>query len=155
VLEEIRKGLESSEKIITVDVRQDPLIVALRRNAFKRALMNLVSNATRFADRISIRAIKTRRWLTVSVEDNGPGIPAERRDEVFRPFHSLDDARNQNVKSTGLGLAIARDIVRGHGGEITLDQSKMGGLKALIRIPVTASDIAPLRNRAHPSVVQG
>jgi two-component system osmolarity sensor histidine kinase EnvZ len=154
VLEEIRRSMEGPDKIITVDVRQDPLIVALRRNAFKRALMNLVSNSTRFAGRISIRAIKTRRWLTVSVEDDGPGIPPERRDEVFRPFHSLDDARNQNVKSTGLGLAIARDIVRGHGGEIVLDQSKMGGLKALIRIPVTISDIAPLRNRAQRGGVQ-
>jgi two-component system, OmpR family, osmolarity sensor histidine kinase EnvZ len=55
---------------------------------------------------------------------------------VIRPFHSLDNARNQNVKSTGLGLAIARDIIRAHGGEIHLSESQMGGLKATIRMPL-------------------
>lgn len=154
VLEEIRTGLHTPGKEIVVHLKHDPLIASLRRNAFKRAIMNLVSNATRFSDRILIRAMKTRRWLTISVEDNGPGIPPEQREVVFRPFHSLDDARNQNVKSTGLGLAIARDIVRGHGGEIVLDQSRMGGLKALIRIPVTASDLAPLRDRADRAIVE-
>ncbi|MFY9658402.1 MAG: ATP-binding protein, partial [Methylocystis sp.] len=71
------------------------------------------------------------------VEDNGPGIPEDKREVVFRPFHSLDSSRNQNRKSTGLGLAIARDIVRSHGGEITLEKSALGGLKAVIRIPAT------------------
>jgi two-component system osmolarity sensor histidine kinase EnvZ len=155
LLNEIRAGLTLQGQEITVDARNAPIIVPLRRNAFKRAVMNLVSNATRYAGRISIRAMKSRRWLTITVEDDGPGIPPDKREDVFRPFHSLDDARNQNVKSTGLGLAIARDIVRGHGGEIVLDQSRLGGLKAIIRVPVTASDLAPLRNRADRAGVEG
>jgi two-component system osmolarity sensor histidine kinase EnvZ len=139
VLEEIQSEAAVSGVPIKLDVRQDPIIAALRRNAFKRALMNLVSNASRYADQIMIRALRSRGWLTITVEDSGPGIPADKREDVFRPFHSLDGARNQNKKSTGLGLAIARDIVRGHGGDITLGDSVLGGLKAVIRIPITPS----------------
>jgi two-component system, OmpR family, osmolarity sensor histidine kinase EnvZ len=142
VLEEIQAGAEAPDKTVKLDVRQDPLIVALRRNAFKRAILNLVTNASRYGDKIAIRALRSRGWLTVMVEDNGPGIPADKREDVFRPFHSLDGARNQNKKSSGLGLAIARDIVRGHGGEITLGESVLGGLKAVIRIPITPAEKA-------------
>ena len=78
----------------------------------------------------------SRRNLVITVEDDGPGIPAHLREAVFRPFYSLDNARNQNVKSTGLGLAIARDIIRAHGGEIHLGESRLGGLKATIRMPL-------------------
>ncbi|HXM31298.1 MAG TPA: ATP-binding protein, partial [Xanthobacteraceae bacterium] len=76
------------------------------------------------------------RWLTVQVDDNGPGIPADKRDDVFRPFLRLDDARNQNQVGSGLGLSIARDIAGSHGGEILLSESPLGGLRATVRIPV-------------------
>ena len=69
------------------------------------------------------------------VDDDGPGIPAEQREDVFRPFFRLDSARNQDAGGTGLGLSIARDIARSHGGDITLDDSPMGGLRAIIRVP--------------------
>jgi two-component system osmolarity sensor histidine kinase EnvZ len=72
----------------------------------------------------------------VNVDDDGPGIPEERRDDVFRPFLRLDDARNQNETGTGLGLSIARDIAGVHGGEIALSESPLGGLRATVRIPV-------------------
>ncbi len=134
ILEEALTAAEG--KTLKLEVRQDPLVVALRRNAFKRAMVNVVSNASRYAGAISIRALGSKGWLTITVEDDGPGIPADKREEVFRPFHSLNKARNQNVKSTGLGLAITRDIIRGHGGDITLDDSVLGGLKAVIRIPL-------------------
>ncbi len=140
MLEEVQAGAAAEGKTIRLEVRQDPLVVAVRRNAFKRAAVNLVSNASRFASVISIRALRSKGWLTITVEDNGPGIPADRREEVFRPFHSLNKARNQDVKSTGLGLAITRDIVRGHGGEITLDDSVLGGLRAVIRIPLQPAE---------------
>ncbi len=136
ILEEVRATAEPTGKTVHLEIRDDPLIVPVKRAAFKRAVLNLVMNATRFASTISMKAMKTRQFLIVTVEDDGPGIPENKRDEVFRPFHSLDGSRNQNVKSTGLGLAIARDIVRGHGGELTLGESTMGGLKAQIRIPV-------------------
>ncbi len=137
VLEEAQAAAEAPGKTIHLDVRQDPLVVPLRRNAFKRAITNLVTNSCRYADTIAIRALRSHGWLTVLVEDNGPGIPEDKREVVFRPFHSLDSSRNQNKKSSGLGLAIARDIVRSHGGEITLEKSALGGLKAVIRIPAT------------------
>jgi two-component system osmolarity sensor histidine kinase EnvZ len=111
-------------------------IVTVRPAAFRRCLANLVSNAARFAKAISITGHRDHRWLTVTVDDDGPGIPAEMREEVFRPFLRLDDARNQDEGGTGLGLAIARDIARSHGGDITLGESPMGGLRATVRVPV-------------------
>ncbi len=143
LLEEVEAGAGAEGKEIKLEVRQDPLVVALRRNAFKRAVVNLVSNAVRHAGRVSIRALKSRGWLTITVEDNGPGIPPDKREEVFRPFHSLNKARNQDTKSSGLGLAIARDIVRGHGGDISLGESVLGGLKAVIRIPTQPAGDKP------------
>ena len=77
----------------------------------------------------------TRGWLTITVDDNGPGIPSEQLEEVFKPFVRLDEARNLDSSGTGLGLAIARDIARSHGGDITLGNSPIGGLRAVIRIP--------------------
>jgi len=111
-------------------------IVTVKPAAFKRCIGNLVSNAARFADSISITGHRDHRYLTVTVDDDGPGIPAPMREEVFKPFLRLDDARNQDRGGTGLGLAIARDIARSHGGEITLAESPLGGLRAAVRVPV-------------------
>ena len=85
---------------------------------------------------VAISGHRDHRWLTVTVDDDGPGIPQNMREEVFKPFLRLDDARNQDEGGTGLGLAIARDIARSHGGDITLGDSPMGGLRAAVRIPV-------------------
>jgi two-component system osmolarity sensor histidine kinase EnvZ len=74
--------------------------------------------------------------VAIVVDDDGPGIPAERREEAFRPFHRLDSGRSLATGGAGLGLAIARDIARGHGGDILLEDSPMGGLRAVIRLPV-------------------
>jgi two-component system, OmpR family, osmolarity sensor histidine kinase EnvZ len=143
LLEEVQSGAKAEGKEIRLEIRQDPLLATVRRNAFKRAIVNLVSNAVRHANIVSVRALKSRGWLTITVEDNGPGIPPDKREEVFRPFHSLNAARNQDTKSSGLGLAIARDIIRGHGGEIKLGDSALGGLKAVIRIPVQPAGEKP------------
>jgi len=113
-----------------------PPVVTVRPAAFKRCLANLVSNAARHAPSISITGHRDHRWLTVTVDDDGPGIPADMREEVFKPFLRLDDARNQDEGGTGLGLAIARDIARSHGGDIILGDSPMGGLRATVRVPV-------------------
>jgi two-component system osmolarity sensor histidine kinase EnvZ len=112
------------------------LVVPLKRQAFKRAITNLVTNAVRFGDYVVIRAAAEGSWLRIDVDDDGPGIPAAERDNVFRPFYRLDHARNQDKTNSGLGLAIARDIARSHGGDIALSPSSMGGLRATMRVPL-------------------
>ncbi len=107
----------------------------LRPNAIRRALSNLVNNAAAHAGRVAISVERTGAGLTICVDDNGPGIPEDQYDEAFKPFSRLDAARNQNVKGVGLGLAIARDVARSHGGDISLSRSPLGGLRAVIGLP--------------------
>jgi len=114
---------------------QRELVLPLKRQAFKRAITNLVTNAARFGDYVIIRAAADDTWLRIEVDDDGPGVPAAERDNVFRPFYRLDHARNQDAGNSGLGLAIARDIARSHGGDIALGVSSMGGLRATMRVP--------------------
>ena len=109
--------------------------IHVRPNAFSRLLDNVTGNALRYAKTVRVTATHTRGSLRVIVDDDGPGIPADKREEVFKPFVRLDEARNLDSSGTGLGLSIARDIARSHGGDITLDHSPMGGLRAIIRIP--------------------
>lgn len=135
LLEELKSDAERHGHATKIAISGAPVVV-LRPNAFKRCLFNLVANAQRYGDRIDIEAVHDERYLTIRVDDDGPGIPAEMREDVFRPFFRLDEARNQDEGGTGLGLAIARDIARAHGGEITLDKSALGGLRATVRVPV-------------------
>lgn len=114
----------------------DALSAPVKPNAFRRCINNLVSNSARFANTVEVSAKLEGRYLLVCVDDDGPGIAVERREDVFRPFFRLDDGRNQDEGNTGLGLAIARDIAQSHGGDITLDDSPLGGLRAQLRIPV-------------------
>jgi two-component system osmolarity sensor histidine kinase EnvZ len=134
-LEELKADAERQGHKASVVFHGVP-IVTVRPAAFKRCLANLVSNAARHADSISITGHRDHRWLTITVDDDGPGIPAHLREEVFKPFLRLDDARNQDEGGTGLGLAIARDIARSHGGDIVLSESPLGGLRATVRVPV-------------------
>ena len=138
LLEEIHEDAEhyGSDIVLETGRRRRELVVPLKRQAIKRAILNLVSNAARFGDKVVLRAAADRTWLSIDIEDNGPGIPMAERDNVFRAFYRLDHARNQDKGNTGLGLAIARDIARSHGGDIALGESKLGGLKATIRLPV-------------------
>jgi two-component system osmolarity sensor histidine kinase EnvZ len=112
------------------------LSAPVKPDAFKRCIANLVSNAARFADQVELAALNQGNYLIVTVDDNGPGIAANKRDDVFRPFVRLDNSRNQDQISTGLGLAIAKDIAQSHGGDITLSDSHLGGLRARVHIPV-------------------
>ena len=134
-LEELKLDAERNGHRASV-VFHGPPIVTVRPAAFKRCLGNLVSNAARFAKTIAITGHRDHRWLTVTIDDDGPGIPPAMREEVFKPFLRLDDARNQDEGGTGLGLAIARDIARSHGGDIMLGDSPLGGLRATVRVPV-------------------
>lgn len=132
--------LEAEAEILGASVSshlQGPAEVTLRPSAFKRALTNLVTNAARHGSRLTIEGRNADGWLTITIDDDGPGIPAEERENVFRPFYQLDQARNRDSGGSGLGLAIARDIARAHGGDIVLgDSETLGGLRARVRIPV-------------------
>ena len=134
-LEELRSDAERHGHAATISFQGLP-VVTVKPASFKRCLANLVSNAARHGKTITLAGQRDHRYLTITVDDDGPGIPADMREEVFKPFRRLDDARNQNEGGSGLGLAIARDIARSHGGDITLGDSPMGGLRASVRIPV-------------------
>ncbi|MBE7218054.1 MAG: ATP-binding protein [Caulobacteraceae bacterium] len=120
-----------------VSVRSEaPLHGRLRPRALRRALTNLVMNAAAHAERVALAARRSPfGGLEIEVDDDGPGIPPDRYEEAFRPFSRLDESRNQNTKGVGLGLAIARDVARSHGGELALSQSPLGGLRATLRLP--------------------
>ena len=140
LLKEINEDAQVFGTLVDLQIRNSrkELILPLKRQAFKRAITNLVSNAARFGDRIIIRAATEGRWLRIEVDDDGPGIPPAERDNVFRPFYRLDHARNQDEGNTGLGLAIARDIAKSHGGDIALGESSIGGLRAIISVLLRA-----------------
>ena len=107
-----------------------------RPNALKRALANLVANAAAHGETVRIGAKRTSvGGVEIAVDDDGPGIPEDRFEDAFTPFNRLDEARCQNAKGVGLGLAIARDVARSHGGDVVLDRSDMGGLRATLRLP--------------------
>ncbi len=110
--------------------------VSIKPNAFRRLISNLLGNAVRHASNVKVKGGVENRLLTILVDDDGPGIPAENREDAFRPFVRLDNARNLDETGTGLGLAIALDIAHAHGGDIELGESPAGGLRAMVQIPV-------------------
>jgi two-component system, OmpR family, osmolarity sensor histidine kinase EnvZ len=134
LLEEVQTDAERQGHVTELDIVGDPMVI-VRPDAFRRLLFNLVGNAARHGETIEISANHETRWLVLHVDDDGPGIPAEMREEVFKPFVRLDEARNQDEGGSGLGLAIARDVARSHGGDIVLGDSPLGGLRATVRLP--------------------
>jgi two-component system, OmpR family, osmolarity sensor histidine kinase EnvZ len=112
------------------------ITVPIRPNAFRRCLVNLIENALRHGRRVEVSAARRGQMVEIAIDDDGPGIPAGRREEVFRPFVRLDESRNPATGGVGLGLTIARDVIRGHGGDIELSTAPIGGLRALLRLPV-------------------
>jgi two-component system osmolarity sensor histidine kinase EnvZ len=129
VLEEVAAGARRAGADVLLEV-PPTLTLSLRVDAVRRAITNLVDNARRHARHVTLAAVPQGRAVQVTVDDDGPGISPERRESVFRPFESSE------AGGTGLGLTIARDIVRAHGGEIVLEESPLGGLRARIRLPV-------------------
>jgi len=111
-------------------------VVRVRQNAFKRCINNLLDNADRHATHVSIRTGKRGDAIEITVDDDGPGIPEHLRDEAFKPFFRLDESRNPETGGVGLGLTIARDIIRGNGGDIILSDSPSGGLRARLTLPI-------------------
>lgn len=120
---------------IKTDVPDD-IKVSLKYHSFKRALWNLISNANRYATSAIIRARAFSDHVQIVIEDNGHGIPDDKRQEVFKPFYRLEGSRNTTTGGTGLGLSIAQDIIHSHGGTIELGTASLGGLKVMITLPV-------------------
>jgi two-component system osmolarity sensor histidine kinase EnvZ len=112
------------------------LSLPLRPNSVKRCLANLIGNARRYADHVWVQAGRRDDAIEITVDDDGPGIPASSHEDVFRPFFRLEGSRNRSTGGVGLGLTIARDVIRSHGGDITLGDSPRGGLRAVVRLPV-------------------
>ncbi len=135
LLEDLRADAERHGAEIDLETKGN-LDIRVRPMAIKRCVGNLVANAQRHADHVRITGKREPQFVTITVDDDGVGIAPAYREEVFRPFYRLDEARNQDDAGAGLGLAIARDIARSHGGDITLSDSPMGGLRAAVRIPV-------------------
>jgi two-component system, OmpR family, osmolarity sensor histidine kinase EnvZ len=111
------------------------LSLTLRPDAMRRCLANLIGNAQRYARAIRVAAGRSDDGIEMTVDDDGPGIPPERREDVFRPFFRLEPSRNPETGGTGLGLTIARDVARSHGGDLTLLESPLGGLRARLWLP--------------------
>jgi two-component system osmolarity sensor histidine kinase EnvZ len=110
-------------------------VVPLRPNALKRCLVNLIGNACRHGSRVGLGGIVVEDGIDILVDDDGPGIPPADRERVFRPFIRLDTSRNPSTGGVGLGLTIARDVARSHGGEVRLEDSPWGGLRARVHLP--------------------
>jgi len=124
---------EGTEVSLTVPAG---MTLPLRPNAMRRCVANLLVNAGRHAGTAWVRAEQRAGAIEIVIDDDGPGIPAAMREDVFKPFFRIDRSRNLDSGGSGLGLTIARDVARSHGGDITLDESPYGGLRAIIRLPL-------------------
>ncbi len=122
-----------------------PLIAPVRAHAVGRALANLIDNAVAHGERVEVALIREPKAARIIVDDDGPGIPEEQYEEAFRPFSRLDETRTRNAKGVGLGLAIARDVARAHGGDVVLSQSPLGGLRATMRLPLAPTSAGHAR----------
>lgn len=112
-----------------------PLYMYVRRSDFKRCLWNLITNASRYGNTVLVDMNVEEKYVEISIEDNGPGIPKEKREDVFKAFFRLDESRNTQTGGVGLGLTITRDIVLAHGGKIFMEDSSLGGLKVVLLFP--------------------
>lgn len=135
IIGDVVDGARRDGASITAHFDGEPHAI-VRPLAMKRAIGNLVSNAQRYGRLVEIAFVRRKAAIEVIVDDDGPGIPPTRREDMFRPFHRLDRSRNPRTGGVGLGLTIARDVARSHGGDVRLEDSPMGGLRARIRVPV-------------------
>ena len=136
LMESVFAGARRRGGQLSLENRAPGLRPALRANAIERALTNLVDNALRHGRTAAIGVRRRDDYVVIVLDDDGPGIPADRREDVFRPFFRLDKARNLDTGGVGLGLAIARDAVRNHGGDVALDDSPLGGLRVRVTLPL-------------------
>ena len=135
LITEIDQELSRTGRHVDVEVA-DGTTAAVKPVAFKRCLANLIGNAVRQSGKVRVTAENADNRLSVVIDDDGPGIPRGKREDVFGPFVRLEGGRNQDSPGIGLGLTVARDIARSHGGDISLEDSPLGGLRARVSVPV-------------------
>ena len=125
---------EKNNKKLHLDLANEIVLVG-RKNALKRCFNNLIENGLNYAENVYVKVSKSTNRLNVFIEDDGPGIPINQYKNVFKPFFRLDQSRNQNKSGVGLGMSIAEDIIRSHGGNIELGESQYKGLLIKISLP--------------------
>ena len=135
VIKECLKNIDTQNYVIKFD-EINRVQTSGRPIQLKRAFQNIIDNSKRYANKINIKIYLSGEGCNVEINDNGPGIPKEKFEDVFKPFFTLDPSRNKLKGESGLGLTITRDIVRSHGGEIKLGESELGGLKLLVLLPI-------------------
>ncbi len=133
IFEEIMN--EKNNKNLHLNFSNEIIFVA-RKNALKRCFNNIIENGLNYATNVYVNITKTVSRINISIDDDGPGIPINQYKNVFKPFYRLDDSRNLNHSGVGLGMSIAEDIVRSHGGGIELNESEYKGLQVRISLPL-------------------
>ena len=135
ILRDVVNGAHLNETPVSLETK-DRIFIPLKPNGFKRAVTNLVNNAMLYGEKVAVELSEIQGAIQITVDDDGPGIPEDEREEVFKPFYRLDSERNPDTGGSGLGLTIARDVIRAHGGDLTIEESSMGGTRIRMRLPV-------------------
>ncbi len=132
----ILNKFRNTQALIRYSTNDQVSAIQGREQALKRALTNVISNAFRYGKTIAVKLESNNNKLEVTIDDDGPGIPEDKREEVFKAFVRLEESRNKETGGVGLGLSIAKDVITSHGGRIELFDSPMGGLRVLVSIPL-------------------
>ena len=132
----INKYRRNSNAMIRYSTNYDVSAVQGREQALRRAVTNVIENAFHYGQTIAVKLSSDDKRLELTIDDDGPGIPADKRDDVFKAFYRIEGSRNKETGGVGLGLAIAKDVIVSHGGSIQLEDSDLGGLRVLISLPL-------------------
>lgn len=132
----ILNKFRNTQALIRYSTNDQVSAIQGREQALKRALTNVISNAFRYGKTIAVKLESNNNKLEVTIDDDGPGIPEDKREEVFKAFVRLEESRNKETGGVGLGLSVAKDVITSHGGRIELFDSPMGGLRVLVSIPL-------------------
>ncbi len=135
LFEKLAAALKRQDVEVALDVEEGAALI-VRPLAFERALNNLLTNASKYAEGIWVTAHRDGEKIQIQIDDDGPGVPEDQYEEVFKPFTRVDTSRNAETGGIGLGLPIALDIVHSHGGKMWLEKSERGGLSVVVRMPI-------------------
>ena len=132
IIKDIVKKYEGKQIKIFLEEGPD---IDIRPNSMKRCMINLIDNALAYGQKAEIFTKKMMNNMIILIDDDGPGIPKSEHENVLKPFYRIDKSRGQNKLGVGLGLSIANDIIRSHGGNISLEKSPLNGLRVKVSLP--------------------